>query len=855
MIRLSKRIRFYIPAMVMLAGLFLPVTTSAQNKAVVYGKVSDDRNRPLELVNISMMGVPGGTTSDSQGKYELAIPADSTVIVAFSILGYAIEFDTLKIARGQRVELNVSLTDKSFILGPVDVTANFDRAGGIIRLDPRTSALLPTPGGIETLVKLIGMGVSSGNELSSTYSVRGGNFDENIVYANDIEIYRPFLIRSGQQEGLSFLNSSLVNSVSFSSGGFEARYGDKMSSVLDVQYKRPDSLCGDAQVSMLGANVHVEGTGPKGLMTFLSGFRYKSTQYLLNAMETKGEYKPSFLDWQNYFTWKLSETSELSVLGYMSSNRYNLVPETRETTYGTVNQAYRLTIYFDGSETDKFTTFLGGLKFQQSPRKGLLLKYIVSAYSSLEDETYDIQGQYWIGLLESDMGSDEYGEVAENLGVGTYLDHARNYLDTRVISAEHKGLLEKENYYLQWGVKAQNEQISDKIWQWNYIDSSGYSLPHGTDSVGYTIPSAQDYQNLEISDVLISRLSLNSMRYSGFVQNGWEWHSDSIRYNVIGGIRASYWDVNKDLIVSPRAAISMKPNWKEDYLFRFATGWYQQPPFYRELRDMEGNLHTDLKAQKSIHFVAGFEHTDSMWNRPFRMVGEVYYKALSDLIPYVVDNVHIRYLPEYRSHGYAVGVDFKMNGQFVPDAESWVSVSIMQTREDIEGDYYYIYYNSDGDTIRPNTINNIAVDSLRIEPGYIPRPTDQRVNVSLFFQDYLPKNPSYKMHLSLVFGTKLPFGPPDSDKYKQTLRMSPYRRVDIGFSKQIVGYLDPDKPAKVRKNLKFIRNAWLSLEVFNLLNINNTVSYIWVTDVENNRYAVPNYLTKRQLNLKLLVEF
>ncbi|MPM97007.1 hypothetical protein SDC9_144178 [bioreactor metagenome] len=301
----------------------------------------------------------------------------------------------------------------------------------------------------------------------------------------------------------------------------------------------------------------------------------------------------------------------------------------------------------------------------------------------------------------------------------------------------------------------------------------------------------------------------------------------------------------------------MKPNWKEDYLFRFATGWYQQPPFYRELRDMEGNLHTDLKAQKSIHLVAGFEHTDSMWNRPFRMVGEVYYKVLSDLIPYVVDNVHIRYLPEYRSHGYAVGVDFKMNGQFVPDAESWVSVSIMQTREDIEGDFYYLYFNSDGDTIRPNTINNVAVDSLRIEPGYIPRPTDQRVNVSLFFQDYLPQNPSYKMHLSLVFGSRLPFGPPNSDKYKQTRRMSPYRRVDIGFSKQIIGYLDPDpeKPVKARKNLKFIRNAWLSLEVFNLLNINNTVSYIWVTDVENNRYAVPNYLTKRQLNLKLLVEF
>jgi len=846
---LSHFSRSIVLALLVLAPFF----ALSQNTAVVFGKVTDERGRPLELVNISIMGVSGGTSSDAAGKYELKIPAGKDIIVAFSILSYSVEFDTVRLAPGERIELNVALTDKATILHPIDVTAHYDMAGGIIRLDPRTSALLPTYGGIETLVKLIGMGVSSGNELSSTYSVRGGNFDENIVYANDIEIYRPFLVRSGQQEGLSFLNSSLVNSVSFSSGGFEARYGDKMSSVLDVQYKRPDSLRGDAHVSLLGANVHVEGKGPKGLMTFLTGFRYKSTQYVLNAMETKGDYKPSFLDWQNYLTWQLSETSELSILGYMSSNKYNLVPETRETTYGTVNQAYRLTIYFDGMESDRFTTFLGGARFQHYPNKDLLLKYIVSAYSSLEDETYDIQGQYWIGLLESDMGSDQFGEVAENMGVGTFLDHARNYLDVNVFSAEHKGMLEKEKYYLQWGVKAQHERVLDEIWQWNYIDSSGYSLPHVTDSVGYT--GTQPYQNLVMSDLLISNLHLTSMRYSGYIQNGWEWNSDSVRYNVIAGVRSSYWDVNQQLIVSPRAAFSMKPNWDRNYLFRFATGMYQQPPFYRELRDMRGNLHTDVKAQQSIHFVAGFEHTDSLWDRPFRVVGEVYYKALSNMIPYVIDNVRIRYLPEYRSHGYATGIDLKMNGQFVPDAESWVSISIMQTREDIEGDFYNIYLNSDGDTINSASINNVAVDSIRIEPGYIPRPADQRVNVSLFFQDYLPNNPSYKMHLSLVFGTGLPFGPPNSDKYKQTLRMPPYRRVDIGFSKQLAGYQHPDKPAKVPRNLKFIRNAWLSLEIFNLLNINNTVSYIWVTDVENNRYAVPNYLTKRQLNLKLLVEF
>jgi len=840
-------------------SLLLSLNIAAQSDAVVYGKITNDHNQPLEFVNVSIMGRVGGTSSNAEGNFELSIPAGKEVIVAFSILSYQIQYDTLKLEPGQRFQLDKKLTDKIVQLDPFEVRDHFEMAGGMIRLDPKSSQLLPTYGGLETLVKLIGLGVSSGNELSSTYSVRGGNFDENLVYANDIEIYRPFLVRSGQQEGLSFLNSSLVNSVSFSSGGFEARYGDKMSSVLDVQYKRPDSLRGDAYVSLLGAAFHIEGTGKNGLMSYMSGFRYKTNQYVLNALDTKGDYNPSFLDWQNYITLKLNETSEISFLGYISSNRYTLIPETRETTYGTINQAMRLTIYFDGQERDRFTTFLGGLRYMHRPDSNLLMKYIISAYSSLEDETYDIQGQYWIGLLESDLGSDGFGDVAENLGVGTFLDHARNYLDVQVLSAEHKGLFSRQSYYVQWGAKAQFENIRDNIWQWSYIDSSGFSLPHPADSVGYFDPAQQSYQNLEISDLLISSLSLSSMRYSGFLQSGYEWKHDSVRYNLIGGVRASYWDVNEQLIVSPRAALSMTPNWNRHYMFRLASGYYQQPPFYRELRDMTGNLHTDVKAQKSIHFVAGFEHTDSLWKRPFRIVGEIYYKILDQMIPYVVDNVRIRYLPEYTSHGYATGIDFKMNGQFVADAESWVSVSIMQTREDIDGDYYYKYYNSDGEEIISGyTYNNIAVDSVRFEPGYIPRPADQRVNVSLFFQDYLPQNPSYKMHMSLVFGTGLPFGPPNSDKYKQTLRMPPYRRVDIGFSKQLIGYINPQKSTEsqtARKNMKFIRNAWLSLEIFNLLNINNTVSYIWVTDVTARRYAVPNYLTSRQLNLKLLVDF
>lgn len=818
--------------------------------AVVYGKITDQNGKKLELVNVSIVGMSGGTASDMNGNYELKIPSSKQVVIAFSILSYAIKYDTLNLSAGQRFELNVILKSQATNLTAVNVEANYNVAGGIVSMNPKTSVLLPTYGGFETMVKLVGMGVSSGNELSSTYSVRGGNFDENIVYVNDIEIYRPFLIRSGQQEGLSFLNSSLVNSVSFSSGGFEAKYGDKISSVLDVKYKRPDSLRGDVQLSLLGANAHLEGVANRGLMTFLSGFRYKNSKYILSAMDTKGAYKPMFIDWQNYLTWQLSETSELSFLGYFSSNRYSLIPKESETSFGTFNQALQLKIYFEGGEIDKYLTFLGGLRFQHQPNKNLLLKYIASGYSSFEDEKYDIKGEYWLGLLDTDMGSDRYGEIAENLGVGAYMEHARNFLDIRVFSLEHKGLFEKKSYYLHWSVKAQTENISDKLWQWNYIDSSGYSLPHLPDSVGYTQP--QDYRLFDLDNVLISKLSLNSLRYSSFLQYGKEIVVDSARLNFIAGVRASYWSVNKQTIFSPRFAMSFKPNWNKDFSFRLATGVYQQPPFYRELRDFSGKLHKNVKAQQSIHFVLGAEHVNTLWNRPCKVAGEVYYKALNNMIPYVIDNVRIKYLPQYTSRGYATGLDLKLNGQFVSDAESWVSISIMKTQEDINGDYYYLYFNANGDTIRPTTIDKVAVDSLKVEPGFIPRPTDQRFNISLFFQDYLPKNPSYKMHLSLVFGTGLPFGFPNEKIITNSFRMPAYRRVDIGFSKQLIGHKNEPKG---RKNLKFIKNAWVSLEVFNLLNINNTASYIWVRDVENNSYAVPNYLTSRQLNLRLLADF
>ncbi|NVO03133.1 MAG: TonB-dependent receptor, partial [Bacteroidetes bacterium] len=665
--------------------------------------------------------------------------------------------------------------------------------------------------------------------------------DENLVYVNDIEIYRPFLVRSGEQEGLSFLNSDLVSGISFSAGGFEAKYGDKMSSVLDIQYRKPKEFAGSISGSLLGVSGHLEGVAKKMPLTFLIGVRQKSNQYLLKSLETKGDYKPSFTDIQGLFSYDFSEKFTVSFLGNYARNKYLMVPQTRETDFGTLNEALRLTIYFDGQEVDKFDTYMGAFSANYAPNIKTNLKFIASAFRSLESETYDIQGQYWLDQLENDMGNDQFGQVAFNMGVGTFLNHARNYLDALVYSAEHKGTKSVKKSFISWGAKYQHESISDKMSEWQMTDSAGYTLPYN--------PSG----DLILQEVVKSVNSLESNRYSGYLQNVWTLDGDSSGFSIRTGIRANYWDVNKQLLLSPRATIAYRPNLTKDVLFRFSTGYYYQPPFYRELRDLNGNLNRDLKAQETIHFVLGSDWSFKAWGRPFKYIAEVYYKYMDNLVPYEIDNVRIRYYAKNNAKGYATGIDMKVNGEFVNGIESWASLSIMQTQEDIKDDFYYDYFNKSGEQIIPGyTFDNIATDSIRHEPGYIPRPTDQRVTFSLFFQDYLPKLPSFKMHLNLVFGSGLPFGPPGYDRYKDILRIPAYRRVDIGFS-----YMLKSEEKKLQQSNPFhyLKSIWLSLEVFNLLQTNNTVSYIWIKDVTNRQYAVPNYLTSRQLNLRLITHF
>ena len=825
----------------------------SQNTAVVKGRITNYDDEPLELVNIAVSNMSGGTSTNKNGYYELTVPAEKDIILKFSFVGYNLKEINLNLKTNEKKQLNLKLVSSNTELPQFEVISEYYRESNLTRINPKIADHIPTPSGnIEAIIKTL-PGVSSSNELSYQYSVRGGNYDENLIYVNDIEIYRPLLIRSGEQEGLSFINSDLVSSILFSAGGFDARYGDKMSSVLDIQYKKPKMFAGSASASLLGGSAHVEGVSKKLPLRYLIGIRQKSNQYILKGLQTKGDYKPSFTDFQTYISYDINEKWEIGLLGNIARNTYRFIPQTRETKFGTINEALELKVYFDGQEIDKFDTYFGALTLEYKPNKNTHIKHIFSAYKSIESETFDIQGQYWLYQLENDFGKDDFGNAAFERGVGTYLTHSRNSLQADVFSFEQKGSHIYENKFLQWGLKYQHENIEDKLKEWNMIDSSGFSLPHSGDSVGYTQSGLQTFNNLDLKDVINSNINLASNRLSGFIQNAWNYYIDSTKISITAGIRTNYWDFNKQLLFSPRATIALTPNWNNDLLFRFSVGKYDQPPFYREMRDFNGNINYNIKAQSAIHFVLASDWNFKAWDRPFKYVAEIYYKKLNNLIPYEVDNVRIRYYSDQVANGYAVGVDMKVNGEFVKGIESWASLSVMQTQEDIVGDYYYNYYNKEGALIiRGYTLDSKPVDSVRYEPGYIPRPTDQRVNFSLFFQDYLPRNPSYKMHLNLLFGTGLPFGPPKTAKYLHTLRMPSYRRVDIGFSKLIKS---EDKLLSNKNMLRHIKDIWITAEIFNLLQINNTISYIWITDVNNRQYAIPNYLTPRMLNVKLLVEF
>jgi hypothetical protein len=820
---------------------FTSFVLHAQNTATVYGKITNDEKEPLEDISVSILGssqLPVYT--NKKGEYTYAIPANQEVTIVFYSLSHQQEQRIVKLGANEKLELNKSLTFKNQIK-EVEVSDG-NRFSELTRLDPVNITHIPTASQDFNAILFTLPGVSSRNELSSSYSVRGGNFDENLVYVNGIEVYRPFLVKAGQQEGLSFINPDLVSSVLFSAGGFEAKYGDKMSSVLDVQYRRPRKFAATVSGSLLGSSLHLEGSTKNYRLTWLIGARYKTNQYLLNGLDTKGDYKPFFGDIQSYVTYDLTPEWELDFLGNVASNKYQFIPQNRQTDFGTLNQALRLDMYFDGEEADQFTTMMGALSaIYHDHNDKLNLKFIGSAFNSKESELTDIQSQYYIDQLETDFGKPNFGDVVANRGIGTYIEHTRDNLNAYVFSLEHKGTYTEGRKQLLWGAKYSNEIITDKLSEWKYVDSAGFSIPNS------------DPQQIVLQDVIKQRINISSNRVSGYTEGVWSKETnDTSVVSATLGVRGNYWDLNRQALVGPRGSVGYKPNWKKDFLFKFSSGYYYQPPFYKELRDGYGNINYNIKAQTAIHYVLSSDYNFKAWNRPFKFTAEAYYKDLYNLIPYEVDNVRITYSAKNDARGYSTGIDMKVNGEFVKGLESWASLSIMGTRQDIKDDYYYEYYNSDGQKIVPGyTLNNKVTDSVRFSPGYLPRPADQRVNFGMFFQDKMPGHPDFKMHLNLLYGTGVPFGPPHSQPYQQTLRMPPYRRVDIGFSYQA---LREDRKTKAKSFARYLKSVWISFEVFNLLGTNNTVSYIWVEDVTARQYAVPNYLTQRQLNLRMIVK-
>ncbi|MGN0032767.1 MAG: carboxypeptidase-like regulatory domain-containing protein [Candidatus Limimorpha sp.] len=822
-----------------------------KNEAVLFGRITDDSGKTLEFVNVAVLNTQYGVVSDSRGNYSLNMPADTLLEVVFSFIGYEEQKYNFKIGSGEKLRKDVTLKVVSTMLPDAMVHDRVIKTSTITRLDARETVLLPTSGagGVEDIVKTL-PGVSSTNELSSQYNVRGGNFDENLIYVNGIEIYKPFLVGSGQQEGLSFINSRLISNIDFSAGGFSTEYGDKLSSVLDITYKNPTISAGSLTLSMLGAEAHAEGRIGDGKLSYLIGARYKNTKYLLGKMDTKGTYQPNFTDVQGLLTYNASSRLEISALGYYSRNSYLMVPATRETDFGNLQASYRLKIYFDGHELSRYSTGLGALSFNYSPNEDVVLKLIASAYSAVESETYDVQGQYWIGQLETNPGSEQQGDVITNQGVGTYIEHARNFFYSQVLNLDHKGAYNYNDNTLKWGVRFQHQSIDDIINEWDMVDSAGYTLPHFIDSI--INPNNPLQTSLELKNVANSHNIININNVDGYLQNSWQFENEKDDIFVLtAGIRANYWGYNGEINISPRVGFAFKPHWERNMTFRLSGGVYVQPPFYREIRMFDGSLVDPeiASSQKSLQVVLGHEYNFIAWERPFVLTTELFYKKLKDIIPYEVDNIRIRYFADQKASGYSTGIDMKINGEFVKGIESWASLSIMKSSENIR---YFV--DSDGVLLSQTDVNNGAsYDHDTIISG-IPRPSDQRVNFAIFFQDYIPFIPSFKVNLKLIFGTGLPFGPSESERYAQKMRMSPYRRVDIGFSKQLIGG-GQTASFGPRNPLQYIKNCWLSLEVFNLLGVNNVSSYMWVTDIYNIQYAVPNYLTNRQLNLKLILEF
>lgn len=778
------------------------LTASAQS-FVLQGRVIDEHNNPIELASVSCLKQGRATVTSLKGNYTLTLQSADSVAVRFSMIGYKSKTRVLRNPKG-RLSLTVVLYGDDTTLGEVQVEGQRIQSGQTQELKPKDMKMAPTAAGnaVEELIQSQA-GVSTHSELSSQYNVRGGSFDENSVYINHVEVFRPFLVRSGQQEGLSIINPDMVERIGFSTGGFEAKYGDKMASALDITYKRPKRFEANAQASLLGASAYI-GFATKKL-AWANGIRYKTNRYLLGSLETDGEYKPNFLDYQTYLSYRPNKRWNIDFIGNISDSHYNFYPQNRETAFGTMQNVMNFTVYFDGQEKDLFRTYFGTLSIGHQFNDRTRLSLIASAYSTREQETYDIQGQYWLTQTET----------SENLAVGTYFEHARNFLKAHVESAKLLLNSKLKAHDVEAGITIKREHIKENSVEYEMRDSAGYSIPHTG-------------QDLQMIYSLRARNQLDATRVESYLQDTWRFTSGSdsaqTHYTLHYGIRMSHWNFNRETILSPRLSIGIIPAYNENVMLRFATGIYYQAPFYKELRDTAttggitvASLNRNIKSQRSIHFIAGYDYRFRILNRPFRFSAEAYYKILQNLIPYSVNNVKVVYYGDNVCSGHTMGLDVKLYGEFVPGTDSWLSLSVMDT-------------------------------GMKLNGKTMPLPTDQKWAANLFFTDYFPGTTRWKMSLKLAFAGGLPFSAPHRELERNSFRAPAYKRADIGMSYRL---LDNDDRAKHT----IFRNIWIGADCLNLFGINNVNSYYWITDVTNQQYAVPNFLTGRMVNARIRFEF
>ena len=788
-------------SIILIIATLLSCLTATAQSFTLTGRVVDEENNPIELATVSCLEQGKVTATNLKGEFKLTLTSKDSVVVKFSMIGYNARKRVFRRPTG-KLSVEVSLPSMA-ALGEVVVTEKRRQTTGTEKLDIKDVKSSPSASGnaVEDLIQQQA-GVSTHNEMSSQYNVRGGSFDENSVYINNVEMYRPLLIRSGQQEGLSVINPDMVESVAFSTGGFEAKYGDKMSSALDITYRKPQHTEGNLQASLLGASAYAGFGGKKFSMSH--GIRYKTTRNLLGSLETKGEYKPNFLDYQTYISYTPNQRWSIDFIGNVSENHYNFTPTDRETSFGTMEDVKSFKVYFDGQEKDIFRTLFSTLGITRRIGSNTKLSLLASTFYTKEQETYDIQGQYWLDDTQKNV----------NLGVGTYMEHGRNYLTARVQSFKLMLNHKTKRHDIEGAITYKKEHIKESSREYEMRDSSGYSIPHSAD-------------RLDLIYSLNSNNTLDSHRWEGYIQDTYRFTSGgegNTFYTLNYGVRFSNWSFNKETTVSPRVSLAIMPSFNQNMTFRFAAGLYYQAPFYKELRDTVAKngttvalLNNKIKSQRSIHFVTAFDYRFKIRERPYKFTAEAYYKALDNLVPYNVNNVKITYYGGNQCSGYAAGIDMKLYGEFVPGTDSWVTFSLMSTKQKMDG-------------------------------RWIPMPTDQRYSINLHFTDYFPGTERWKMTLRLAFADGLPFGPPHKGLEHLDFRAPAYKRADIGLSYK--AYDNDD-----RKKKSVFKNIWLGVDCLNLFGISNVNSYYWVTDVTNQQYAVPNYLTGRQINGKVAVEF